>query len=326
MGCAASTVTHTETLKPTVNNTQAIVPDGGGGGSRVASSVSSTDSSLFITHRPDPAREEPFISSLARGSILDDRLCGYVRPVPHSLPAALLFVDISGYSAMAAVLAPIGAHALADVVNAYYARMIEVVQDHRGDVVKFAGDAMLVVWWEGEQKVNCTNAAACAVDLQKRCGTHTVENLSKPLRIHCGITSGTLRSELLVPGPPGDPIFHFISGPPLKEIESVVDSAAAGETCVSEQCIKDCGPGVLTLDRSKAVAKLLDCTPTVIGEGEDNASAKVQLLSQSYINDNDVVFDSESADAMRKLLIPPAILTKLRAGIHTRNMAELRDL
>jgi class 3 adenylate cyclase len=76
-----------------------------------------------------------------------------------------LFVDLSGYSRIAAAIAHKGAHALSSVVNNYLSRLLDIVRDHGGDVVKFAGDAVLVVW-QGEEKdveLNVMCAAQCVV-------------------------------------------------------------------------------------------------------------------------------------------------------------------
>lgn len=63
--------------------------------------------------------------------------------------AAVVFADISGFTALAERLAregPSGAEALSRVLNACFGRLVDVVAQHGGDVLKFAGDALLSIW------------------------------------------------------------------------------------------------------------------------------------------------------------------------------------
>jgi class 3 adenylate cyclase/predicted ATPase len=64
-------------------------------------------------------------------------------------PAAVLFADISGFTPLAEALAqqgPAGPEQLSDLLNRCFGRMIAVVEAGGGDVVKFSGDAMTVLF------------------------------------------------------------------------------------------------------------------------------------------------------------------------------------
>src|SRR5437867_8848650 len=63
--------------------------------------------------------------------------------------AAVLFADISGFTALAEELGPrgpAGAEELTSRLNACFGQLISLVAEHGGDVVKFAGDALLALW------------------------------------------------------------------------------------------------------------------------------------------------------------------------------------
>jgi len=71
------------------------------------------------------------------------------QPYSETSQAAVLFADISGFTSLTEKLAeqgPQGMEILTEVINAYFGRLVEVVTDYGGDVVKFAGDAMIAVW------------------------------------------------------------------------------------------------------------------------------------------------------------------------------------
>jgi len=129
-----------------------------------------------------------------------DRFQSEVSFRPYTCHAAVLFVDLSHYSKIAAFLADRGAHTISSIVNAYLSRLLAIISKHGGDVVKFAGDAVLVVWEgkETELEINLLTAAKCVMELQEAAGSHPVEGTSLHFRIHCGLTSGKLESEIFV--------------------------------------------------------------------------------------------------------------------------------
>lgn len=115
---------------------------------------------------------------------------------PYTCHAAILFVDLCHYSKIAATLADRGAHVISSIVNAYLSQLLAIISEHGGDVVKFAGDAVMVVW-ESEQtalEINLLAAAKCAMELRET--SYAVEGTSLHFRVHCGLTLGKIESEI----------------------------------------------------------------------------------------------------------------------------------
>src|SRR5678815_945793 len=70
-------------------------------------------------------------------------------PLRESFQAVVLFTDISGFTALTEKLAergPVGVETLARILNDYFGKMIDVIHEYGGDVMKFAGDALIVIW------------------------------------------------------------------------------------------------------------------------------------------------------------------------------------
>ncbi len=64
-------------------------------------------------------------------------------PSVERFHAALLFVDISGFTILSQRL-PVDALRLH--INAYFKKILDIIFKYGGDVIKFAGDALFIVW------------------------------------------------------------------------------------------------------------------------------------------------------------------------------------
>src|SRR5512139_3787655 len=70
-------------------------------------------------------------------------------PVAERFQAAILFADISGFTLLTEHMAergPTGVETLARILNEYFGQLIDIIHSYGGDVVKFAGDAVIAVW------------------------------------------------------------------------------------------------------------------------------------------------------------------------------------
>ncbi|MCC5887287.1 MAG: adenylate/guanylate cyclase domain-containing protein, partial [Gammaproteobacteria bacterium] len=70
-------------------------------------------------------------------------------PSSETFDGAILFADISGFTPLTEAFAaqgPAGAEALTRILNDYFGRLTRIVADHGGDVLKFAGDALMALW------------------------------------------------------------------------------------------------------------------------------------------------------------------------------------
>jgi len=60
-----------------------------------------------------------------------------------------MFADISGFTALTetySAIGPEGAEKIAFVINTYMELMIKEIGKSGGDIFKFAGDAMIIIW------------------------------------------------------------------------------------------------------------------------------------------------------------------------------------
>ncbi|MSQ81865.1 MAG: adenylate/guanylate cyclase domain-containing protein [Myxococcales bacterium] len=100
------------------------------------------------------------------------------QAVADELQGAVMFADITGFSRMTEILSgrPDGAERINAALNGYLGKLIDTVTDHGGDVLKFAGDALICVW-DGTGiglPTAVRAAAACGLRAQKELAGFTV--------------------------------------------------------------------------------------------------------------------------------------------------------
>jgi adenylate cyclase len=102
----------------------------------------------------------------------------------------ILFSDIRGFTPLAETLSP---EATIHLLNRHFAKMIEVIQAHRGIIVDFLGDAILAFFdpLEGPMEPMVRRAIGCALKMQ---AAVEAENLAEPglppLNIGIGLHAG----------------------------------------------------------------------------------------------------------------------------------------
>src|SRR5437588_2186900 len=96
-------------------------------------------------------------------------------PLPHAdtFLGSVLFADISGFTSLTERLAEhgrSGVEELTQMLNDYFGQIIKIVAAHGGDVVKFAGDALLALWQTEDASEDLTaltlRASQCALAVQ----------------------------------------------------------------------------------------------------------------------------------------------------------------
>lgn len=232
------------------------------------------------------------------------------QPERDRFPAALLFADISGFTALSERLAqrgPSGAEDLINILNTYFGMLNELIYAHGGDIVKFAGDALLVLWpaaSEADLALQTRRAAQCALAMPAAlAGVQAPEGVRLSLRVglgagevaltHLGGISG--RWDLMV------------TGLPLTAIGTAMPLVAPGEVVVT--------PEAWELLQDRCVARPL-------------AAGNVQLLSvrDPFPPERTVIPPlAPDAEAALRCFLPDAILSRLEAG-QNRWLAELRQV
>lgn len=143
---------------------------------------------------------------------------------------AVLFGDIAGFTKLGEKLAAQGhrgAEELSRVLEAYLGRLVSIVALHGGEIVRFAGDAPIVLWSGDDSLETATRRAAlCALDLQAQLHDHVVTEGSA-LQLRIGVSAGSV-TEAIVGGGEGR-WEYVVLGRPIVEAGAAQSSAALGQ-------------------------------------------------------------------------------------------------
>ena len=232
---------------------------------------------------------------------------------PYTCHAAVLFVDLCNYSKITSTIAHRGAHVLSSIVNEYLHRILLIVDKYGGDVIKFAGDAIIVIWYstnEDHLPMNVLLAAKCVLEMQQNAGDHPVQGTSLHFRIHCGLSCGMLESEIYTARNHMNMqrLFHSVGGNSLMELSDLVDMAKPGEVCVSHGVvdhllqyatfIKLTDVGGMTFQILSALSHDQDVANAMndhIGKSMfDQQCKRIKLLEEEFIHPNVIKLLSHS--------------------------------
>ena len=149
------------------------------------------------------------------------------------VPAALLLIDVAGFTPMTASATERGAAAteqLSKSFNAYLGQIIDVVTEHGGDIAKFVGDALIPQWLakDGDLPGATKRAAACALAIG-RLGDY--EDSGVRLSAKVGLVAGET-AQMHVGGLDGRWLF-LVSGPALRQLSRVQAQLLTGDVIAS---------------------------------------------------------------------------------------------
>ncbi len=187
-------------------------------------------------------------------ALILNRLQSAGRPEGPSLErmeCAVLFADIAGFTPLTELFAresqfareghgareaQNGAESLTRVLNDYFGRLIDTAASHQGDIVKFAGDAMTVLWPAADAAESLQRAtvlaAACGVAMQQAVSGYVTEG-GHALSLKVAVGAGTLA--VLHVGGEFNRWEFAIAGEPMHQVGHAGDLAEPGDVLVSAQ-------------------------------------------------------------------------------------------
>lgn len=164
--------------------------------------------------------------------LLPQRITGQGPPDnrPRTSAGALLFADISGFTALTekmGVLGREGAEELTVGTNQFFEKLLAVIDRHDGDVLKFGGDALLVGFHENVPPDEVVQCARHLLQVARRAGRLSTGAGQFRLGLHVGISFGTHQE--IICGSAGGRREHFLFGRAVHRCQQAADLADSGE-------------------------------------------------------------------------------------------------
>ena len=247
-------------------------------------------------------------------ALIIDRLLIEGRPAEPSserMQCAVLFADISGFTPLTEAFAaegPDGAESLTHVLNDFFGRLIDTVQSHGGDIVKFAGDAMTVLWRANADRsdlpATTLRAASCALQMQRAVRGYTAGEHNLLLKVAVG--AGTLA--VVHVGGEFNRWEFAIVGQPMHQVGSAGDAAEPGDVLVSPDAWPLIAPEATAPRQREGGNRILEAVDSVLVPTHSAAAPLPGRLEE----------------AVRGYL-PAAITRRIMAG-QTDYLSELRSL
>ncbi|XP_025025662.1 adenylate cyclase type 10-like, partial [Python bivittatus] len=142
-----------------------------------------------------------------------------------------------------------GADELTQTLNHYVGDIVEEVLVFGGDVLKFAGDALLVLWKVERCHLNdiITLALKCSFSIQQEYGVRDTE-VGLELRVKIGLSAGHISKVVI-----GDNRQqHFVvTGRAVDEVRLAQNLAKASEIILSPNCWELCDRNLIEVERIK---------------------------------------------------------------------------
>ena len=178
------------------------------------------------------ARLQPYLPRLTLEWLAEDRGVRH-----HAVDGSLVFADISGFTKLSeklAKLGTVGAEEMADAITTCFTDLLSVAYEQDGSLLKFGGDALLLLFAGDDPTEHAARAARAAIGMRKR--LQTVGKLNTPggrvnLRMSVGAHSG--RFDFFLVGESHREL--IVTGPGSSRVVEMEGTASAGEIVISPE-------------------------------------------------------------------------------------------
>jgi len=162
-----------------------------------------------------------------------------LQPAPYrrTMETVCMFCDVSGFTKLAEAMEKegLGAEGLAKYLNQYFAQMAREIQGQGGDIFKYAGDAMIVLWPEDEDdplENRIRRAAQAAITIQTK--LHALD-LHKGVQLSVKIGLGVGEVAVLFVGGVFDRMESVAVGGPLIQAFGAEHHGSSGQVIASKE-------------------------------------------------------------------------------------------
>jgi class 3 adenylate cyclase/tetratricopeptide (TPR) repeat protein len=207
------------------------------------------------------------------------------RPTAQPLRAAVLFADVTGFTATTEALAtrgPEGAELVTDYIERVFTPLLDTIATHGGDVLGFAGDSITSIW-RADEDVDLVErialAASCALQMEERVGG--MREPSGPVQLTVAVAAG--EGSMLQLGGHRDRWKYVVSGPAFLQVERAHHRANPGEVIVSDEATERAGSRLQWTPRGPDDNLLVALVGSPSLPPATNATIEASALIEAYV-------------------------------------------
>ncbi|XP_067681875.1 adenylate cyclase type 10-like [Haliotis asinina] len=159
--------------------------------------------------------------------------------------SVLMFADISGFTSLCeqySAMEKSGIDELTSTLNAYMGAIVDGILSSDGDVLKYAGDAILALWRvnvESELPAALDRVIQCCLDIQEQCGEWDTD-IGVKLTVKMGIAAGDMTMTFLG----NDDFRHYVElGQVVSDVNKAESFCKSGYVVMSPHAWKICNSG-----------------------------------------------------------------------------------
>lgn len=184
------------------------------------------------------------------------------------MQAATIMADIAGFTQLTNKLATdgaVGSEILTGIINDYFSKLLSIVSSHGGEVIAFAGDALVAVFIADDEAAlsdAVLASATCAVTIQRELDGYAAAEGVR-LRLRLGIGAGQLFGVHV--GGVAQKWFYVLAGDALLQTVAATLASQPGEVLASGQAALAAGT---SLQHVPAAAGTTDAGTTEAGTTE----------------------------------------------------------
>eukprot|EP01031_Cornospumella_fuschlensis_P031532 gene31532-38112_t len=224
---------------------------------------------------------------------------------------ACMLADISGFSKFSGAMCLKGVSGLDDLREAtsgFLGALVKTIYEFRGDVVAFAGDALICVfidyYGESEEAEKASENSGCFRAIQCACilRNHKTKNLSA----HIGVSYGDMKIAFL--GGLHDQWVYLLNGACVSELAGCINDAGPQQVCVTPACMEQAKHyAIMTYISMNRGGNLASVSPPVgspIGSPGFSASTSVEsIATEDKKVETYVPITSKTIESSENLLI-----------------------
>ncbi len=160
------------------------------------------------------------------------------EPETAKFPAAVMRVDITGFSKLSEGLTTDEATAkLIGLLNGYYSKILSIIFEHQGDVVKFDHSSVVAMWLpqheeRGDVATTILRAGKCALHLTR---VITPQEPVPSVRVAIRVGLGVGQVQMMTVGGVENRWEPVLMGSPLEQAEECVHDAEEGDVLITRE-------------------------------------------------------------------------------------------